>query len=109
MVKKLVFLKPLQNPVEPREIKQSVTSKDLYNNFYTTVDLIKTKMNSKENKSKIFESSSIGKNRWLIFMIISIFILITVNPVLDKGVLWFFTILPFMVIFPRIWIYNNNW
>jgi len=65
--------------------KISVTASDLYDNFYITLNQIKGKLNSKENKSKIFESSASGKGKWLIMMIIAIFVLITAKPVLEYG------------------------
>lgn len=60
-----------------------VTISQLYNNFYITLDRIKEKMNSKENKKQIFESSASSKGKYLILMSIVIFILITVKPVLE--------------------------
>ncbi len=63
--------------------KTSVTMDDLYNNFYTTLNWIENKLNSKENKSKIFESIATGKIKWIILMIIAIFILITFKPVVE--------------------------
>ncbi len=63
--------------------KAFVTENDLYDSFYKTLDRIKNKMNSKENKNKIFESSASGKRKWLIIMIISIFTLITFKPVVE--------------------------
>ncbi len=65
--------------------KTSVTASDLYDNFYVTLNGIKSKLNSKENKNKIFESSASGKGKYLILMIIAIFILITVKPVIEYG------------------------
>lgn len=61
--------------------KEYVTSSDLYNRFYITLNKIKSKLNSKENKKKIFENSASGKGKWLILMIIAIFLLITIKPV----------------------------
>ena len=63
----------------------SVTTTDLYDKFYRTLNRIESKMNSKENKSKIFESSASGKGKYLIIMIIAIFILITVKPFSEYG------------------------
>lgn len=65
--------------------KDSVTASDLYDNFYTTLNRIKSKMNSKENKNKIFELSASSKGKYIILMIIAIFILITVKPVIEYG------------------------
>lgn len=63
--------------------KTYVTDTDLYDHFYITLNTIKRNLNSKENKNKIFESSSSGKGKWLIMMIISIFALITIKPVIE--------------------------
>jgi len=58
--------------------KETVTATDLYNSFYKTFDRIKSKINSKKNKRKIFEPKASGKCKWLILMIIAVFILITI-------------------------------
>lgn len=63
--------------------KTSVTAADLYDNFYTTLSRIKSNLNSKENRNKIFELSASGKGKWLIMMIIVIFALITIKPVVE--------------------------
>lgn len=80
----------------------SVTSADLYDNFYTTLNRIKSRINSKENKNEIFESSASSKGKYLILMIIAIFILITVKPVTEYGESG--TLL-FALLFPRNRIY----
>ncbi len=77
----------------------SVTASDLYDNFYTTINKIKTKLETKENKNKIFESASSGKGKWLILMIIAIYILITVKPIMEYGESEAFL---FTLIFPMI-------
>ncbi len=63
--------------------KTSVTATDLYDNFYITLNRIKNNLNSKENKNKIIESSASGKGKWLVMMIIALFLLITIKPVLE--------------------------
>lgn len=63
--------------------KNSVTNEDLYNSFYKTIESIKLKLESKENKNKVFEKSSSRKNIWLVIMCIVIFILISAKPVVD--------------------------
>ena len=65
--------------------KDSVTNEDLYDRFYTTIDKIKRRINSKENKKKIFKPSSTKNIVWLVLMCIVIFILITVKPVIEYG------------------------
>lgn len=47
---------------ERNEMKDCVTQDDLYDNFYVTVSEISLKMNSKENKNKIFEKNTRRKN-----------------------------------------------
>lgn len=63
--------------------KVSVTESDLYDNFYTTLNSIESRLNSKENKNKIFEKSASGKGKWLIIMIAVIFASITIKPVIE--------------------------
>ena len=82
---KISFQDALEMSADNYDNKNSVTEFDLYDNFYTTLKRIKSKMNSKENKNKIFESSASGKGKYLILMIIAIFILITVKPVIEYG------------------------
>ena len=68
---------------DSNSIKNSVTASELYNSFYTTVEKIKQKLNSKENKSKIFETCSRKKIKWLIIMTVMIFILIVTKSLLS--------------------------
>lgn len=84
--------------------KDYTTINELYNNFYITLGRIKTKLNSKENKNKIFESSARGKGKYLILMIIAVFILITVKPVIEYGEA---ETLLFALLFPRNRIYST--
>lgn len=65
------------------ESKSSVTTSDLYNKFYRTLNKIKSKMNEKESKNKIFELSAKRKCKWLFIMMFAIFVLITTKPILD--------------------------
>jgi uncharacterized membrane protein YgcG len=63
----------------------SVTSYDLYDNFYITMNQIISNVNSKENKNKIFEKSSSSKNIFIILMIIATYCLITIPPLMAYG------------------------
>jgi len=65
--------------------KTSVTSSDLYDNFYTTLNRITANLNSQKNKRHIFEKLPIKMIIWLILMVILIFLLITVKPVLENA------------------------
>lgn len=62
-----------------------VTSMDLYDNFYITMDKILSNINNKENKDKIFEKSSLWKNPFIIIMIITTYFLITIPPIVTYG------------------------
>ena len=82
---KISFQTALEMSSYDDENKSSVTASDLYDNFYITLSKIKSIINAKENKNKIFESSASGKGKYLIMMIIAIFVLITVKPVIEFG------------------------
>ena len=96
---KISFQDALEMSADNYDAKNSVTAADLYNEFYTTLDRIKSKMNSKENKNKIFEPSSRSKGKYVILMIISIFLLITVKPIIEYGEV---ETLVFALLFPGI-------
>ena len=98
---KISFQDALELSMENGATKESVTETDLYNSFYTTLNRIQSRLNSKENRHKIFESTASGKGKWLIFMIIAIFILITIKPILEYGE-GGLAMLPFALIFPGI-------
>lgn len=79
--------------------RSSVTSADLTNRFYITVNSIKELLNKKENKTKIFDKKSLGLKKLLIPMMLIIFILITAKPFYDAGILHE---LPLALIFPIV-------
>ncbi len=62
-----------------------VTSSDLYDNFYITMNKILSNINNKENKNKIFEKSASSKSIFIILMIIVTYCLITIPPILTYG------------------------
>ena len=74
-----------------------VTSNDLYNNFYTTMEKILANTNNKENKNKIFEKSASIMIVLVYLMIIASYCLITIPPVFAYGEL---DTLPFALLFP---------
>lgn len=84
------------NIYEPRN---EVTSEELKNSFYLTLNKIIASLNRKENKEKIFEKNSLGKGFMAVLMIVSIYLLITVKPVVEYGDAAF---LPFALLFPGI-------
>lgn len=65
--------------------QDSVTDSDLYDSFYVTIDKVTKKINSKENKNKIFEKTTSKKNRILIIISIIIFVLITLKAGYESG------------------------
>jgi uncharacterized membrane protein YgcG len=70
---------------EPIDNINEVTSTDLYNNFYITMNRILSNINNKENKNKIFEKSASNKTIFIILMIIATYCLITIPPILAYG------------------------
>lgn len=84
---------------ENYDTRNEVTSDDLTNSFYTTLNKIKTSLNRKENRYEIFEKNSLGKGFIAFLMIVGIYLLITVKPVMENGSI---EMLPFAIIFPGI-------
>ena len=70
---------------EPTDNTNEVTSTDLYNNFYITMNRILSNINNKENKNKIFEKSAPSKTIFIILMIIATYCLITIPPIFAYG------------------------
>ena len=66
---------------EPTDNTNEVTSTDLYNNFYITMNRILSNINNKENKNKIFEKSASSKTIFIILMIIATYCLITIPAI----------------------------
>ncbi len=101
------LIKSFKNPKIARNIDtedlyenhNEVTSEDLKNSFYLTLNKIIANLNRKENKHKIFERNSLGKGFIGALMIVGIYILITVKPVVEYVDA---SILPFALIFPGI-------
>lgn len=65
--------------------RDEVTSVDLKNRFYVTLNAIVKNLNKKENKLGIFEKSSLGKGLFIGLLIAAVYILITVKPVVEYG------------------------
>lgn len=74
-----------------------VTSSDLYDNFYITMNKISSNIDNKENKYKIYEKSASRKKIFIILMIIVTYLLITIPPIILFGQI---EIIPFAIIFP---------
>ena len=70
---------------ESADNTNEVTSTDLYNNFYITMNRILSNINNKENKNKIFEKSASSKTIFIILMIIATYCLITIPPIFAYG------------------------
>lgn len=65
--------------------KDSVTKSDLYDKFYTTLDKIKSKLSSRENRNKIFESVANRKMIYLFLMVMAIILMTAIRPVIEYG------------------------
>lgn len=95
-----VFLKGLfPSKTSSEGAIEEVTEDDLYDNFYITLNIIKEKINTNENKEKIFEKSSLGKRACIIAMMIITYLLITINPIIELGDEIYKTMLLFLMIF----------
>lgn len=79
--------------------RSAVTSSDLTNRFYITVNHIKKLLNKRENKTKIFDKKSLSLKKLIIPMMLIIFVLITAKSFYDAGML---SELPVALIFPGI-------
>lgn len=76
--------KDKNNPQKKQESnKDSVTKKELQNNFYATIIRILKNINNKENRNKIFEQSSLNKRMIIILMIIISYLLINIIPIIQ--------------------------
>lgn len=74
-----------KTPETPTDNINEVTSMDLYDNFYITMERILSNINNKENKHKLFEKSASSKTVFIILMIIATFCMITIPPVFTYG------------------------
>lgn len=70
-------------PKIDRDDRNEVTSADLKNSFYVTLNAIVANLNKKENKLGIFEKSSLGKGLFIGVLIAIVYALITVKPVME--------------------------
>ena len=72
--------------VQPTDINEGieeVTSQELKNTFYVTLNAIVKNLNSKENKLGIFEKSSLGKGFFIGILIAIVYVMISVKPVIE--------------------------
>ncbi|WP_073993757.1 DUF2207 domain-containing protein [Parasporobacterium paucivorans] len=67
------------------ESREEVTSEELYNSFYITLNRIVQNLNAKENRQKVFEKTSLSKGIFVMAMIAIVYVLITIKPVLEYG------------------------
>ncbi len=65
--------------------KNEVTSSDLYDKFYKTMEKVETKINSRENKNKIYEKTASNKSIVILLMIIITYCIITIPPCMTYG------------------------
>mgnify|MGYP004466444011 CR=1 FL=1 len=83
--KSIISIFNKNNEIESTSNINEVTSSDLYNNFYITMEKILTNINDKENKDKIFEKSASNKTIFIVLMIIATYCIITIPPILNYG------------------------
>ena len=76
-----------------------VTSSDLYDNFYITMNKISSNIDNNENKYKIYEKDASNKKIFIILMILITYLLVTIPPIVLFGQI---EIIPFSIIFPII-------
>lgn len=81
------------------EDQNEITSEDLKDSFYLTLNKITKNLNKKENRQEIFEKNSLGKNFIAGIMIAIIYLMITIRPVLEQNGS---EELPFALLFPSI-------
>ena len=84
---------------QKQENYAEVTVTELYNRFYLTVNNILKNINTKENKEKIFEKTSLTQRIFIIFMLVITYILITAIPIINYGNK---EVLPFAILFPGV-------
>lgn len=65
--------------------RTEVTDDMLYNHFYITNNSILQNINRKQNVAKIFETSSLNKKKFIVFMILATICFITIPPFLNSG------------------------
>ena len=70
---------------EVEDDKNVVTSSDLYNNFYRTMNKILANINDKKNKNTIFDKVASAKILPVVLMIIVTYLIITIPPVWSYG------------------------
>ena len=88
-----------KNMESPNNIIDEVTSMELCDRFYITMDKIISNINNKENRNKIFEKSASSKKIFIILMIIITYCLITIPPIINNGEP---RMLPVAILFPGI-------
>ena len=89
-----------------------VAEYELYDKFYRTLEEIQYELNSKLSKFKIFDKTASKIKILLVMMMITIFILITIKPILnsnmDNGPLMFaiaFPLIAFIIV--DNWVFNT--
>ncbi len=112
---KIIKLKEYDGNNENEEIffknlfisKDEVTKDDLYNKFYSTINIIAGNITEKGNKEKIFEESSIIRIL-LIIMIIIIFLFMGGLSVFDIGDPLIITTILLVLAMPLVFLYKKS-
>lgn len=68
----------------PHVVNNEVTTSDLYNEFYKTVDKIKVNVNKRDNKYNIYEKESLTKKKYIVMMMVFTYLFISIPLIYDK-------------------------
>ena len=74
-----------KTPSDDEENITEVTERDLYDNFYKTLQDILSSINSYKNKTQIYEKSASNKAWIILLMIIGTYCIITIPPLIIAG------------------------
>lgn len=81
------------------EYKEYVTTSDLYNNFYRTMNKIKQNINKKSNIHEIYEKGSLNKKVYVILLLVVSLVTTIAIPTYDYGGMGFVGMTCFLILF----------
>lgn len=81
---KMSYAEAIEKSTDSNTPLTSVTSKDLYDNFYITMNKIIAQENGKEHRGKYYENTSFKKS-FIALMILLSYIAITIPPIYNYG------------------------
>ena len=89
-------------------MQKEITLKELHNRFYSTINDIKRNIKYEEKLNKLFDSTSKGKIKWLVIMMIVIFLSINIQLIQTDIGMPFWVLLVVGVIFPGVGVFCIN-